>query len=37
VFHLISQPFIGPVAGIEIDPVAAADEFARVALRGLLP
>lgn len=37
VFHLISQPFLGPVAGVEVDPVVAAEAFGRVALHGLLP
>jgi AcrR family transcriptional regulator len=37
VFHLISQPFLGPVAGLEIDPVDAADAFGQAVLHGLLP
>jgi AcrR family transcriptional regulator len=37
VFHLISQPFLGPVAGVEIDPVDAADIFAQTVIHGLLP
>jgi len=37
VFHLISQPFMGPVTGFEVDPVDAADTFAQAVLHGLLP
>jgi AcrR family transcriptional regulator len=37
VFHLLSQSFAGPVAGLEITPDQAAATFAEIALRGLLP
>jgi AcrR family transcriptional regulator len=36
VFHLLTQSFAGPVGQLEIEPDAAAEAFAQVALRGLL-
>jgi AcrR family transcriptional regulator len=37
VFNLLIQSVAGPVSGLEVDPIAAADAFAQAALRGLLP
>jgi AcrR family transcriptional regulator len=37
IFHLLSQSFAGPVAGLHVSPDDAARTFAQVALRGLLP
>ena len=36
-FHLLTQSVARPVSGLEVDPATAADAFAQVALRGLLP
>ena len=35
--HLVSRPFMVPIAHLEVDTARAAEEFARVALRGLAP
>ncbi|MEI7744458.1 MAG: helix-turn-helix domain-containing protein [Chloroflexota bacterium] len=37
IFHLLTQPFTGPVTGLVITPDEAARTFAQVALHGLLP
>jgi AcrR family transcriptional regulator len=37
IFHLLSQSFMGPIAGVAITPDAAAGTFARISLHGLLP
>ena len=35
--HLVSRPFMGPIAHLEVETAQAAEEFARVALLGLAP
>jgi AcrR family transcriptional regulator len=35
--HLVGRPFVAPIAHPEVDTARAAEEFARVALRGLAP
>ncbi len=37
VFHLVSRSVAAPLAGLDVESADAAEEFARVALRGLAP
>jgi AcrR family transcriptional regulator len=37
VFNVLMQSVAGPISGLSVDPERAADVFAQVALRGLLP
>jgi AcrR family transcriptional regulator len=37
VFYMVSRSVAAPLAGLDVEPADAADEFARVALRGLQP